>query len=176
LFVAKWLFDQMDKGAIHWDDPMLDTNVSVCFDRMTIASTNPCAEAWLAQAGRANFNQYIYGLGFSQGTNFNMPIATHTTADDLQRMMLGIYNGSIIDGAHKDRLLHSLSVHPYRYGIPTGSAGQVWDKVGFLWDYVHDTAIVRHPQGTYVMTIMTKGQSYATIAALTREIERIMYP
>ena len=176
LFVAKWLFDQMDKGIVHWDDPMLDTTVSVCFDRMTIASTNPCAESWLAQAGRPQFNQYIWGLGFSQGTNFNMPDATHTTANDLQRMMLGINDNTIMKGANKDRLLHSLSTHPYRYGIPTGSGGQVYDKVGFLWDYVHDTAIVRHPKGTYVMTIMTKGQSYATIASLTREIERIMYP
>lgn len=176
LFVAKWLFDQMDKGTVHWDDPMLDTTVSGCFDRMTIASTNPCAESWLAQAGRNNMNQYVYGLGFSTGTSFTMPDATHTTANDLEKMMLGLNDGSIIGGAYRDRLLHSLSVHPYRYGIPTGSGGEVWDKVGFLWDYVHDTAIVKHPRGTYVMTIMTKGQSYATIASLTREIERIMYP
>jgi beta-lactamase class A len=176
LFVAKWLFDQMDKGLIHWDDPMLDTTVSVCFDRMTIASTNPCAEAWLAQAGRANFNQYIWGLGVSQGTNFNMPDATHTTANDLQKMMLGLNDGSLYSGANRDRLLHSLSVHPYRDGIPAGSGGQVWDKVGFLWNYVHDTAIVKHPKGTYVMTIMTGGGSYTAIANLTREIERIMYP
>ncbi len=176
LFVAKWLFDQMDKGLIGWNDAMLGTTVSTCFDRMTIASTNPCAQSWLASAGRANVNQYVYDLGFSEGTTFTHPVATHTTASDLQRMMLGIHDGSIIDGAHKDRLLHSLATHPYRYGIPTGSAGEVWDKVGFLWDYVHDTAIVKHPKGTYIMTIMTKGQSYATIASLTREIERIMYP
>lgn len=176
LFVAKWLFDEMDKGRVRWNDPMLDTTVSVCFDRMTIASTNPCAESWLAQAGRPKFNEYIWGLGFSKGTNFNMPVATHTTANDLQKMMIGLNNGSIIGGDHRTRLLHSLSVHPYRYGIPTGSQGRVYDKVGFLWDYVHDTAIVKHPKGTYIMTIMTKGQSYAAIANLTREIERIMYP
>lgn len=176
LFVSKWLFDQMNKGIVQWNDPMLGTTVSTCFDRMTIASTNPCAESWLAQAGRANFNEYVYGLGFSQGTTFTHPVATHTTANDLQKMMLGVYDESIIGGAHKERLLRSLSTHPYGYGIPTGSSGEVWDKVGFLWDYVHDTAIVQHPKGTYVMTIMTKGQSYATIANLTREIERIMYP
>ena len=176
LFVAKWLFDKMNKGIVQWDDPMLDTTVSTCFDRMTIASTNPCAESWLAQAGRSNVNQYLYDLGFSMGTTFTHPVATHTTANDLQKMMLGIYDDSLIDGANKERLLHSLSTHPYGYGIPTGSSGQVWDKVGFLWDYVHDTAIVKHPKGTYIMTIMTKGQSYATIANLTREIERIMYP
>lgn len=176
LFVAKWLFNEIDKGRVHWNDAMLDTTVSGCFDRMIIASTNPCAESWLAQATRPKFNDYIWGLGFSRGTNFNMPVATHTTAHDLQKMMIGIYDGSIVDGEHRTRLLHSLSIHPYRYGIPTGSQGKVHDKVGFLWDYVHDTAIVKHPRGTYVMTIMTKGQSYAVIANLTREIERIMYP
>ncbi len=176
LFVAKWLFDEMDKGHIRWEDPMLGTTVSECFDRMTIASTNPCAESWLAQAGRANFNQYIWGLGISQGTNFNMPTATHTTANDLQKIMLGLNDGSLYSGANRERLLHSLSVHPFRDGIPAGSGGQVWDKVGFLWSYVHDTAIVRHPKGTYVMTIMTQGGSYTPIANLTREIERIMYP
>lgn len=176
LYVAKWLFDQMDKGKIKWSDPMLDTDVSTCFDRMTIASTNPCAEAWLAQAGRQDFNNYLYGLGFSRGTDFTRPDATHSTANDLQKMMLGIYNGTLIKGANKDRLLKSLSTHPYQYGIGAGSGGKVYDKVGFLWDYVHDTAIVYHPKGTYIMTIMTKGQSYATIASITREIEKIMYP
>ncbi len=176
LYVAKWLFDQMDQGKIHWDDPMLDTTVSGCFDRMTIASTNPCAEQWLRDIGRTQMNDYVHGLGFSAGTSFTEPDATHTTAHDLLRMMLGINDGSLIGGANRDRLLHSLSVHPYRYGIPTGSAGQVWDKVGFLWDYVHDSAIVQHPKGRYAVVIMTKGQSYTTIANLTREIEKIMYP
>lgn len=176
LYVAKWLFDQLDQGKTHWNDPMLDTTVSGCFDRMTIASTNPCAVAWLDQMGRDNMNNYVYGLGFSRGTTFTAPDATHSTTNDLMKMMLGINNGSLLSGANRDRLLHSLSTHPYRYGIPTGSRGQVWDKVGFLWDYVHDSAIVSHPKGTYVMVIMTKGQSYATIASLTREIEKIMYP
>lgn len=176
LFVAKWVFDQIDKGGMKWSDPMLDTTVSGCFDRMIIASTNPCAESWLAKVGRQKFNNYLYGLGFSRGTNFAHPMATHSTVNDLQRMMLGIYDGTIVKGAHRDRLLRSLNSHPFPYGIPAGSAGKVHDKVGFLWDYVHDTSIVYHPKGTYIMTIMTKGQSYATIASLTREIEKIMYP
>lgn len=176
LYVAKWLLDQMDKGKTSWTDPMLDTTVSGCFDRMTIASTNPCALEWLRQVGRENMNNYVYGLGFSQGTSFTRPDATHTTANDLLRFMTMLNDGSIISGAHRDRLLHSLNVHPYRYGVPTGSAGQVWDKVGFLWDYVHDAAIVKHPKGTYIIVVMTKGQSYARIAEITREVEKIMYP
>ena len=104
-------------------------------------------------------------------------MATHVSAGDLTKFMVGLETGSLIGGAQRERLLYSLSHHPYRYGIPTGSqAREVYDKVGFLWNYVHDTAIVRHPRGTYVMTIMTQGKSYAAIAAMTRDIERIMYP
>lgn len=180
LFVAKMLFDRIDKGQIHWNDPMLDTDVAECFDRMTVASTNPCAEAWIAQFGRQNINNTIYSLGFSTGTTFTAPDATHTTAADLNKFMIGLDNGSLIPaGANRDRLLYNLSRHPYKYGIGTGSsvpANQIYDKVGFLWDYIHDTAIVPHPRGKYILTIMTKGQSYAAIANVTREIERIMYP
>lgn len=176
LFVALVLFDKMDKGEIHWDDPMLDTTVAGCFERMTVASTNPCAESWIAQFGRQYINDFVYAHGFSTGTSFTTRPAVQSTAADLTKYMIGLNDGTLVSGAHRERLLDSLGRHPYRYGIPTGSAGVVHDKVGFLWDYVHDTAIVNHPRGTYVMTIMSKGQGYSGVAAVTREIERIMYP
>lgn len=176
LFVALVLFDKINKGEIRWEDPMLDTTVAGCFDRMTVASTNPCAESWIAQFGRQYINDFIHARGFSSGTSFTTGWANQTTAADLTKYMIGLNDGTLVSGANRDRLLNNLGRHPYRYGIPTGSAGQVNDKVGFLWDYVHDTAIVRHPRGTYILTIMTKGQSYGAIASVTREIERIMYP
>ena len=176
LYVALMLFDKMKKGEVTWNDPMLDTTVSTCFDRMTIASTNPCAEKWVAEWSPETLNGFIYAHGFSGGTTFAHSLAKHTTAADLTKYMIGLNDGSVVSEPYRSRLLHSLSVHPYRYGIPTGSKGRVWDKVGFLWDYIHDTAIVQHPRGTYILTIMTKGQSYAAIANITREIEKIMYP
>lgn len=176
LFVAKMLFKKMDEGAIRWDDPILDTTVSGCFDRMTIASTNPCAVEWLQQFGRDNMNDYVHSLGFSGGTSFTHPSAVHTTAGDLAKFMIGLENGSLIGGDNRNRLYQSLGSHSYRYGIPTGVKGTVYDKVGFLWDYVHDSAIVYGPKGTYVLVIMTKGYSYAYIANVARQIESIMYP
>lgn len=176
LFVALVLFDKMERGEIHWNDPMLDTTVAGCFERMTVASTNPCAEKWIADFGRQYINDFIHARGFSNGTSFTTGSANQTTATDLNKYMKGLNDGTLVAGSYRDRLLDSLGRHPYRYGIPTGSQGVVHDKVGFLWDYVHDTAIVQHPRGTYIMTIMTKGQSYAAIASVTREIERIMYP
>jgi len=176
LYVALYLFNQMDAGNISWSTPILDTNTDTCFNRMTIASTNPCAEEWLRQFERSNVNEFVYGKGFSTATTFTHPEAAHTSAADLTKFMVGLEQGTLIGGANRERLLYSLDHHPYRYGIPTGSAGQVWDKVGFVFDYVNDTAIVHHPKGNYVMTILTKGQSYGAIATMTREIEKIMYP
>ena len=40
LFVSLMLFDKMKKGEISWNDPMLDTTVSTCFELMTIASVS----------------------------------------------------------------------------------------------------------------------------------------
>ncbi len=179
LFLSLVLFDRINKGEIHWDDPMLDTDVEGCFDRMTIPSTNPCAEAWIAQFGRQYINDFIHALGFSDGTNFVVTDAVHTTATDLTKFMIGLNDGTLVGGDNRDRLLHNLSIQPYKYGIPTGSsvpANQIYDKVGFLWDYVHDTAIVPHPQGTYILTIMSEGQGYAGVAEVAKQIERIMYP
>lgn len=176
LYVALVLFDRMAKGEIHWDDPMLDTTVAGCFERMTVASTNPCAEAWIAQFGRQYINDFVHARGFSEATTFTASDANRSSSDDLMKYMIGLNDGSLVSGEYRDRLLDSLGRHPYRYGIPIGSKGAVHDKVGFIWDYVNDTAIVQHPRGMYVMAIMTKGYSYATIASITREVERIMYP
>lgn len=175
LYVAQWLFDEMAAGRTNWQAPILGTTVSDCFDQMTIASTNACSRQWLSQAGRDNMNNYVYAQGFSRGTTFTHPLATHTTAEDLTNYMTRLAQGSLMPDIYRQRLYNSLGNHPYGYGIPAGSAGKVYDKVGFLWDYTHDTAIVEHPRGRYVMTIMTKGQSYGRIAIITREVERIMY-
>ena len=49
------------------------------------------------------------------------------------------------------------------------------DKVGFLEGYLNDAAIVTHPKGKYVMSIITKSQSWGKIAEITRKLEDIMY-
>ena len=72
-------------------------------------------------------------------------------------------------------LLEKMNRQIYRQGVPSGTDAKVYDKVGFLWDYVHDAAIVRHPKGTYVIVVMTKGASYQRIAEITKQVERILY-
>ena len=176
LYVALKLFDEINKGALNWDSAILGTNTRNCFHQMIGISTNHCAEAWIKMFGRTNINNFIYNLGISRNTTFTSYDATRTTARDLRVVTEGIYNGSLASGENRGVLLHEMSKQIHRKGIPSGSAGRVFDKVGFLWDYVHDTAAVEHPRGTYVVSIMTKGANYSIIAQIVRELEAFMYP
>jgi hypothetical protein len=177
LYVMMRVFDEINSGKLSWDTPMLDTTAGGCFERTIVPSTNPCAEEWIRQFGRDTLNKYVHDKGFSSGTGFTFSDATHTTAGDLAKYLIGLNNGSLVSGNNRDMLLEKMSRQLYRYGIPTGvNATRVEDKVGFLWDYIHDAAIVHKPQGTYILVIMTKGYSYGYIANVARQIDTIMYP
>lgn len=176
LFVALALFDRMDRGEITWDTPILDTNTKGCFERMIVASTNACAEEWIRQFGRGGINNFIWSKGFSRGTDFNNPLANHTTAADLSRYFRGLHEGWLMSDWARQYLLDALKRHHYTKGIPSGTAGSAHNKVGFLWDYSNDSAVVYHPRGIYVIAVMTKGLSFYAIADITREIEAILYP
>lgn len=176
LFVMLEVFNRINDGRLRWNDGMLDTTVATCFERTIVPSTNPCAEQWIRDFGRDYLDEMVRSKGFSSGTGFNFSDANHTTAADLMKYVEGLYLGTLVTGNNRDLLLEKMSRQLYRYGVPTGSKGRVWDKVGFLWNYVHDAAIVEHPRGTYVVAIMTGEGSYAPIAEVTRKIESIMYP
>lgn len=81
-----------------------------------------------------------------------------------------------MSGWSREYLLTALKRHHYTKGIPSGSKGSAHNKVGFLWDYSNDSAVVYHPRGTYTIAVLTKGLSFYAIADITREIEAIMYP
>lgn len=176
LYVALRLFAEMDAGRTNWNAGMLDTTVAGCFDRMILHSTNQCAETWINQFGRSNINQFIRERGISEVTTFTSHDATRTSANDLLRVITGIYEGRLVNGPHREKLLDMLSRQIWRKGIPAGTKGWTSNKVGFLWDYVHDTGIVHHPRGTYAVAIMTKGANYGIIAQMIRELEAFMYP
>ncbi len=176
LYVMLRVFDDINNGKLNWDTPMLDTTAGGCFERTIVPSTNPCAEEWIRQYGRTQLTEYIRSKGFSAGTGFTFSDATHTTAGDLAKYLIGLENGTLVSGSNRDMLLEKMSRQLYRYGIPTGTKGWAQDKVGFLWDYIHDAAIVHNPKGTYVLVIMTKGYSYGYIANVAKQIDSILYP
>lgn len=176
LYIALRLFEEIQAGRTSWQAAMLDTSVAGCFDRMILHSTNQCAEAWINQFGRRELNEFLRQRGISHVTTFVSRDATRTSANDLVRILAGVYDGTLVNGPHREKLLDMLKRQIWRKGIPAGTKGWTSNKVGFLWDYVHDAGIVHHPRGTYVMAIMTKGANYGIIAQITRELEAFMYP
>lgn len=176
LFVSLLLFNKLEAGQIHWTDAIQGTTVETCLYNTIIYSANNCAEQWVSDWGRSWINSALYAKGFSKSTTFTAGDAAHTSAQDLRTLLVGLHNQTLFSAADASRLTGLMKQQVYRSGIPAGSAGTVADKVGFLWDYLNDAAIVSHPRGTYVLVIMTKGESWGKIAEITRQIEKIMYP
>ena len=81
---------------------------------------------------------------------------------------------SISEAGH-DMLRSALAANVHRLGIPAGSGGQVLNKPGWIDGYIHDAAIVRHPQGTYVLSIMSEGSSWESLANITRDLESALF-
>ena len=174
-YVFLRVFDDINSGKIKWSNTISGMTYTQCLEDTIVISANTCAEALIEKYGARTLTDYLHGRGFSSGTGFTFSDATHTTAGDLTRLMVGIQNGTMVSGDNRTKLLDAMSRQVYRQGIPAGSAGTVYDKVGFLWDYLNDTAIVKHPKGTYALTILTKGHSWAKIAEITKKIEELMY-
>ena len=96
-----------------------------------------------------------------------------TTASDLTTFVGALQSGQLLNASSTTTLLNAMKRNVYRQGIPAGASGTVGDKVGFLDAFLHDAAVVYGSNGTYVLTIMTEGSSWANIAELTRQIEKV---
>ena len=175
LFIALMVLDKVDKGELSLSDSFLGTNVNGCLEKMIVISDNPCAEAWIDQFGRQQINDFLYGQGVSSATSFTNPLANHTSSKDLIFILEKINNGSLLSSGSKNNLLDKMARQQWRKGIPSGTSGNTFNKVGYIWSYTHDTGIINHPSGSYILAIMTKGSNFARIAEITRELESIMY-
>lgn len=176
LFVAYVLFEKIKTGGYTWEQPMLDTNIAGCFDRMIVRSDNACAEKFIDMITTKVLDDTIHAGGFSNATSFRSTVATKTSAADQLRLVTGLQNGTIISGGDRDRLLSAMGRQIYRAGLPSGTSGSVQNKVGFLNEVLNDTGIVTTSRGTYTISIMTRNSSWGEIAQITRTIESLMYP
>lgn len=176
LFVAYVLFEKIKTGGYSWEQPMLDTTIAGCFDRMIVRSDNTCAEKFIDMITTKVLDDTIHAGGFSSATSFRSTVATKTSAADQLRLVVGLQNGTIIGGSDRDRLLSAMSRQIYRAGIPSGTSGSVQNKVGFFNEVLNDSGIVTTSRGTYAISIMTRNSTWGEIAQITRTIESLMYP
>ncbi len=147
-------------------------SVETCIDRMIVVSDNACAVAvgnligWSANDGFLRTNG-IVGTTLSAGNQL-------TTANDATTLLVKLQSGTLVSDTYKNSWLDMMRRQIYRKGIPAGSAGSVANKVGFLYALNHDAAIVYHPKGTYVLTVLSNNSSFSAIADLSRQISNVL--
>lgn len=175
VFVAYSVIRRVESGEYKWSNPVgVSRNLSNCFDVMLAQSDNPCAEELVKKIGYTPLNNDVVGLGLT-GTSFIDRESFKTTANDLSRFMAMLESGQLpISDKNQQLFIKTLKRNVYRQGIPAGATGEVANKVGFLDKYLHDTAIVYSPKGTYVLTILTSDSSWGNIAELTKQVESLM--
>lgn len=172
LFVAYSTLKRVESGVWKWSDAVSGgRNLEKCFDDMIVKSDNPCAEALLTKIGFRAITDEMKSIGLT-GTSFlgDIPL---TTAGDLSTFNASLESGQLLSADSRTRLLGAMKRNIYRQGIPAGTSSQVADKVGFLDGLLHDAAIIYTPSGPVVLSIMTDGSSWATIADLTKQIEAL---
>lgn len=174
LYVAYSALKRIESGEYKWSDQIAGgRDLARCFDDMIVKSDNPCAEALVARIGYGPITRDAQTI-VSPNTTFLDTQSYKTTAGDLSTFMASLATGQIsLNSDSQARFLDALKRNVFRQGIPAGASGAVADKVGFLEGFLHDAAIVYSPSGTYALSVMTDGSSWANIAELTREIEKL---
>lgn len=166
MFVAYSLMKQIDSGKRDWDSN------ATCFNKMISQSDNACAESFLNSLGLSTVTKDVQAIGLANST-FMKAGGPFTTAKDLTLLTGMVATGQNFSPTNQQRLISAMKGNVFRKGIPAGVQGTVADKVGFIDDLLHDTAIVYGPNGTYILTIMTKGASWGSIADLARQLDTL---
>ncbi len=173
LYVAYSTLLRIESGEWKWSDQTQGgRDLAKCFDDMIVISDNDCAHAMLVRIGFKNITNEARAIGCINTSFLGDNIVT--TADDLNALLVGLYNGQILSlQSDRNLLINAMKRNIYRQGIPKGTGLVVADKVGYLWALIHDAAIVYSPTGDYVLTIMTDGASWANIAELAAQLENL---
>ena len=174
VYVAYSVLKRIESSEMAWSNQISGgRDAAKCLDDMIVLSDNACAEAFVSKIGYTPLHRDVQSLGL-KNTSFIDKESFKTTAADLSSFMAMLETRQLsLSNENTDRLINAMRRNVYRQGIPAGASGPVADKVGFLDGLLHDTAIVYSPSGTNVLAIMTDGSSWANIAELTRQIEKI---
>lgn len=169
MFVAWAVLKRVEAGQMKWSDTAEGgKTVEQCFEVMIVNSNNPCGEWFGVKIGWTNLNNQLKSIGL---TCTNLSTAWLSCAQDETLFLSKLEAGQLMASASRDRLVDAMKRQVYRSGVPAGVGVPVADKVGFIDGYLHDAAIVYAPKGTYEVTIMTRGSSWAQIADAARQIQ-----
>lgn len=175
VYAVVYALNQIAEGKLSYRYEVGGMTLRDCMTRTIVRPDNDCPEAMLEKFGRSKVSDFFYERGYSRATDLGHSTASQTSTDDLVRVMTDIERGAILKGSERSFMIDQMKAQIYRQGIPAGTSAVAAGKVGFLWGYLNDAAIVYHPSGTYVLSVMTNNASWGKIAGITRKIEGIMY-
>ena len=153
-----------------------DTNEVDCFKQMYQDFDTGCIDGFYDFYGYATIAARGRDLGLTN-TSF-AGRQTATTANDLQRVMVGLYKNQLgrVEGGQK--ILNAMRLARENEGIPTGAGKQITvihttgeDDSAAIHN---DTAIVYDSNyGEYALTVMSKGASWDSIAGLVQKVNAL---
>lgn len=159
--------------------------VKECLRELIWMSDNYCHTDLVHWIGVSNLNKQIAAAGYSQ-TSYGRVLkgqdvlyaGNRTTSNDLSLLVARLEKGQILNKTHTTLLRDLMHTQLFRSRIPNGipasayqasKPGSLWVKGGLLQA---DTAIIRGPKATFVLTVIgDAGSSKAGI----RDIARTVY-
>jgi beta-lactamase class A len=170
LFVGYSALKRVDDGSMHLADQVNGTTLDDCIQKMIVQSDNECA---IALGEMIGWNT-IVDDGKAIGANeLDWTDDAHGSVSDCVALLGALANNEVLSQTSRDYYLDLMKNQIYRQGIPAGTQFDVADKVGFLGAQLNDAAIVYSPNLTHVLVIYTNGESWETIAEITRQIESL---
>lgn len=185
LFAAWAALKRMEEGRAT-TSTILPSGVSIgaCLKVMIHASDNYCHTDIVHWIGIAELNRMIRAAGFVNTSYGTVPPGTsvlyagnRTTTNDLAALVYGLSSRSILTAQFADYLLAHMKSQIFRTRIPSGippgiaqasKPGALWVAAGLLQG---DTAIVRGPRSTYVISIIgDNGPPQAALRAISRTV------
>jgi len=174
MFIGSLIYGKIASGTISSSTVLSNgQSVGTCLERMLAESESGCTNVLGDMVGWGASDSLLKSQGFENTTL--TAGAGLTSASDLTRWFVKVYSGNIVTKPHSSALLQSLNRETNRSGIPAGSPGMfVASKAGSAGRTRHEAAIVYHPGGMYVLSVMSEGSSAANFADLAREINKIL--
>lgn len=170
LFVGYAVLKRVDEGSIKLADPVGGSTFDGCMRKMIINSDNQCA---IAMGERVGWNNIVADGKALGASDLDWTDDAHGSVSDCAVLLGKLARNEVLTEQSRNYYLELMRTQVYRQGIPAGTSYTVADKVGFLGPQLNDAAIVYAPDLTHVIVIYTSGESWATIAEITRQIESL---
>ncbi len=177
VFLVYAFLHAVEQGDSAFDQQLpIGYSAEECIDRLLLRSENDCAYDLGNTVGWDAIDlllpQYDYTatrLNNYDASGQTTDVDKKSSARDEALLMERLESGTLLDAGHTEMMLSRLKQQIWRERVPAGvpSGVVVADKPGWLSGVQNDTAIVYGPKTTYIITIMSDGNSTAPLAELS---------